>query len=56
MSEKNNGIRNRMVKLNLTLSYRNRDILRIAAEANGVSVSEIVRTLVNEFERRIKLK
>lgn len=56
MNKKNNGIRNRMVKLNLTLSYRHRDILRTAARANGVSVSEIVRNLVNEMERRIALK
>lgn len=45
-----------MVKLNLTLSHRHRDVLRTAAEANGVSISEIVRNLVNEMERRIALK
>ena len=56
MNKKNNGIRNHMVKLNLTLSHRHRDVLRTAAEANGVSVSEIVRNLVNEVERRISLK
>ena len=56
MNTKNNGINNKKVKLNLTLSHRHRDILRTAAVANGVSVSEIVRNLVNEMERRITLK
>ena len=56
MNKKNDGIKNSMVRLNLTLPHRHRDILRITAEANGVSVSEIVRNLVNEMERRIALK
>lgn len=56
MNKKNDGIKNSMVRLNLTLSHRHRDILRITAEANGVSVSEIVRNLVNEMERSISLE
>ena len=56
MNMKKNGINNSMVKLNLTLSCRHRDILRTVAEADGVSISEIVRNLVNEVERRISLK